>query len=167
MNCLTISAQRQRASRGFTLIELVVTLALLGVLAMLAAPLAEVAAQRSKEQSLREALREIRDAIDRYHRAAEQGLVARHPGDSGYPPNLSVLVTGVPSTQDAKGARIYFLRRLPRDPFFRDGAVPAEATWGLRSYASAPDDPQAGDDVFDIHSLAQGEGLNGVALREW
>jgi general secretion pathway protein G len=167
MNCPSICAQRQRAPRGFTLIELVVTLALLGVLAMLAAPMTEVAVQRSKEQALREALREIRDGIDRYHRAAEQGLVTRKLGDAGYPPSLSVLVTGVPSTQDPKGARIYFLRRLPRDPFFRDAQVPAEATWGLRSYASAPDDPQAGDDVFDVYSLAPGDGLNGVALRDW
>jgi general secretion pathway protein G len=157
----------QRHDRGFTLIELVVTLALLGVLAMLAAPMAEAAVQRSREQALREALREIRDAVDQYKRAVEQGLVARNLGESGYPPTLDVLVAGAPNAQDPKGGRIYFLRQLPRDPFVSDAKVPAAATWGLRSYASPPDDPREGDDVFDVHSRAPGIGLNGIAYAEW
>ncbi len=154
-------------ARGFTLIELVVTLALLGVLAMLAAPMAESAVQRSREQALREALREIRSAIDQYRIAVEQGRIARRAGESGYPPNLDVLVSGVPDARDVKGARIYFLRRLPRDPFFRDVQAPAAATWAMRSYASPPDDPREGDDVFDVHSTAAGNGMDGVPYSEW
>ena len=156
-----------RRARGFTLIELVVTLALLGLLALLAAPLAETAVQRSREQALHRALRDIRDGLDQYRRAVETGQIARRAGESGYPPTLEVLVTGVPNAQDPKGGRIYFLRRLPRDPLFQDRAAPAEATWGRRSYASAADDPREGDDVFDVFSLAPGAGMNGIAYREW
>lgn len=154
-------------SRGFTLIELVVTLALLGVLAMLAAPMTEAAVQRSREQALRDGLREIRSAIDRYRVAVEQGRIVRRLGESGYPPTLDVLVAGVPDAHDPKGGQIYFLRRLPRDPFSRDTQLPAAATWGLRSYASPADEPRDGDDVFDVYSKADGVGLDGVAYREW
>jgi len=153
--------------RGFTLIELVITLALLGVLAMLAAPMTETAVQRSREQALRESLREIRDAIDRYHAAIEQGRVPRKIGESGYPPSLEVLVTGVPNAQDPKGGQIYFLRRLPRDPFFADARAPAASTWGLRSYASPADDPREGDDVYDVYSKTAGTGMDGTPYREW
>jgi general secretion pathway protein G len=153
--------------RGFTLIELVITLALLGLLAMLAAPMTEVAVQRSKEQSLRSALREIRDAIDHYRAAADKGRITRRIGDSGYPPSLEVLVTGVPDASDPKGGRLYFLRRLPRDPFATDAQLPAAQTWGLRTYVSAPDDPQSGDDVFDVYSRAEGNALDGSAYRDW
>ena len=153
--------------RGFTLIELVITLALLGLLAMLAAPMTEVAYQRSKEQGLRTALREIRDALDHYRQAADRGQIARRLGDSGYPPSLEVLVTGVPDATDPTGGRLYFLRRLPRDPFATDAQLPAAQTWGLRSYASAPDDPQSGDDVFDVYSTASGTALDGTNYRDW
>lgn len=156
-----------RRNRGFTLIELVVTLALLGLLAMLAAPLAETAVQRSREQALRHGLREIREALDRYKQAVDQGLIARKAGESGYPPDLPTLVNGVANLQDPKGGRLYFLRRLPRDPFFPDAAVPPEATWGLRSYASAADDPRDGDDVFDVYSHATGTALDGSTYRDW
>jgi len=158
---------QHRRGNGFTLIELVVTLALLGVLAMLAAPMTETAVQRSREQALRQALREIRDALDQYRRAADQGLITRRAGESGYPPSLAVLVTGVPNAQDPKGGRIYFLRRLPRDPLFADSSAPPETTWGQRAYASPADDPHAGDDVFDVYSSAAGTGLDGTPYREW
>jgi general secretion pathway protein G len=149
------------------MIELVITLALLGVLAMLAAPMSEVAVQRSQEQVLRTSLREIRSALDEYHRAVLQGQIPRAAGASGYPPSLEVLVTGVVNAQDPKGGRLYFLRRLPRDPFQRDMSLAAAATWGLRSYASAYDDPREGDDVFDVYSRAPGTALDGSAYRDW
>lgn len=160
-------AMSNHRSRGYTLIELVITLALLGVLAMLAAPLAEVSVQRSREQALRSALREIRDALDAYKRASEQGLVPRQAGASGYPPTLDTLVMGVANAQDPKAGRLYFLRRLPRDPFSEDSQASASLTWGIRSYASSPDDPQEGDDVYDVFSRSEQVALNGTRYREW
>ena len=152
---------------GFTLMELVVTLALLGLLAMLAAPLAEMTVQRSREQALRESLREIRVAIDRYKAAADSGLIRREAGDTGYPPSLQVLVEGVANQKSPNAERMIFLRRVPRDPFAPDASLPAERTWVLRAYASAPDSPSAGADVFDVSTTADGSGLNGVPYRDW
>jgi len=147
--------------------ELVVTLALLGMMAAMAAPLAEMGVQRQREQALREALREIRSGIDRYRLAADQGLVERRVGDSGYPPDLETLVAGVPNQKSASREPLFFLRRIPRDPFFEDENAPASATWVLRSSASPADRPAPGNDVFDVISAARGSGLNGVPYGEW
>jgi general secretion pathway protein G len=152
---------------GFTLIEMVITLAIVGLLASVAMPLASMAIQREKETELRTALRQVRSAIDAYKTAGEQGAILVKADASGYPPDLQVLVDGVDNARSPVKAKLYFLRRLPRDPFYPDGAAPAADTWGLRSYASAPDNPQSGDDVFDVHSLASGSGLNGVPYGEW
>jgi general secretion pathway protein G len=164
---MTAPVTPRRHHDGFTLIELVITLAIVGLLATAALPLASMSIQRAKEAELRSALREIRGAIDAYKAAGEQGFVRVKADESGYPPDLKALYQGVEDARSADKARLYFLRRLPRDPFFPDGAASAEETWGLRSYASAPDAPQPGDDVFDVHSLASGKGLNGVPYRDW
>lgn len=153
--------------RGFTLIELVITLAIAGLLASAAMPLAQLVAKREKEAELRAALRDIRTALDAYRTAAQTGHIRLELGASGYPPDLQSLYIGVPDQGSASQVSLYFIRRIPRDPFFPDGAVPAEQTWGMRSYKSPPDDPQPGDDVYDIYSLSSGTGLNGVAYRDW
>ena len=152
---------------GFTLIELVVTLALVGLVALLSMPLFEITATRLREAELRAALREIRTALDAYKTAADAGIVPKSAPESGYPPSLDVLAAGVESPKSVTGRRVVFLRRVPRDPFSPDPALEPSQQWATRSYGSPPDDPQPGEDVFDVASRSPRKGLNGVAYREW
>jgi len=158
-----------RASRagGFTLIELVITVAIVAVLASVALPLNELIAQRAKESDLRRSLREIRESLDAYKQASDEGRITKRAGESGYPKRLDDLVAGVEDQKDPKKARIYFLRRLPRDPFATDPQLGPADSWGKRSYDSPPDDPREGDDVFDVFTRSTLIGINGRPLREW
>jgi general secretion pathway protein G len=154
-------------SRGFTLLELVVTVALVGILAMVAVPLGTLSVTRMQEAELRSGLRQIREALDAYKRASDSGKIDRRADGSGYPRTLDELARGVVDPKTPMKAKIYFLRRLPRDPFYPDPNVPAAATWGKRSYASEPDMPEEGDDVFDVYSRSTRIGLNGIAYKDW
>ena len=156
----------KRASRGFTLIELIITVAIVAVLASAALPLTQITVQRAKEQELRGALRQIREAIDIYKQAADEGRVSRKADESGYPRELGALASGVEDIKSPEKKRIYFLRRVPRDPL-APAELSAADTWGKRSYASPPNDPREGEDVFDVYSTADGVGLNGVPYRQW
>ncbi len=155
------------AHRGFTLIEMLAAVAIVALLAGAAAPLFEVSARRVKEAELRSALRTLREGIDAYKQAVDEGRIERRADESGYPRSLEVLASGVEDARDPQKRKIYFLRRIPRDPFATDAALPAAATWGQRSYASPPMAPTAGDDIFDVYSLSARVGLNGVPYREW
>lgn len=155
------------SARGFSFIELMATLAIMATLLLVAVPVAQRTVQRHRETELRTALAQIRGAIDRYRDAVEQGRIPLEVGQSGYPPNLAVLVDGVEDSRDPDGRRIYFLRRLPADPFYAGPRVEPAETWGLRSYESPPDAPAAGDDVFDVYSTSPRVGLNGVAYSQW
>jgi general secretion pathway protein G len=154
-------------AEGFTLVELIIVVAIVAILAAGLMPLIELAAQRTKEQDLRAALRDIRTAIDSYKQAVDEGRVAKKADESGYPPTLAILASGVPNEKDPEKHNIYFLRRIPRDPFFTDPQVVAEKTWALRSYDSGPDDPHDGKDVFDVSSISAQAGLNGVPYKKW
>lgn len=156
-----------RRSSGFSLVELMITLAILALLASVAVPFAQLAQQRHKEGELREALRQIRTALDAYRQAVKEGRIEAAADASGYPPDLDALWQGVADKTKPDASKLYFLRRLPRDPFFPDASVPAAETWGLRSYASPPDAPEPGRDVFDVYSLSTATGLNGLPYREW
>jgi len=154
------------SNEGFTLIELVVSLAILALLATMALPMGEVVVQRNKEQDLRKALRQIRDGIDAYKQFYDEGHVIKKLEASGYPPSLSVLEEGVEDAKSPDKKIVYFLRRVPRDPF-APSDIPAVDTWGLRSFASSAKSPLKGDDVFDVYSQAESNGLNGIPYREW
>ena len=157
----------QYRMRGFSLIELMITLAVVAVLAGVVVPVTQTAIQRSKEQDLRLALRELRAGIDRYKKAHDEGRIRKSIGDSGYPKTLAILVDGVEDVRDPKHRKIYCLRRIPRDPMYSDTVVPAAETWGKRAFSSEPDNPQEGEDVYDVFSKSIGIGLNGEPYRKW
>ncbi len=156
-----------RQQQGFTFIELMITLAIMATLATVAVPMAQVAQQRAKEHELRSALIEIREAIDAYKRASDNGRIKLSLGASGYPKKLDELVEGVPDQRSPSKQNIYFLRRLPRDPFQPRDEGNASDSWSKRAYASPPDNPSEGEDVFDVASRSTKVGLNGMPLNQW
>ena len=151
-----------KPARGFTLVELMITVAIVGVLVSLAVPVKETIVKREQERGLRAALREIRSGLDAYKRAVDEGKVKVEVGDSGYPKALDDLVNGVENISSPDHKKIYFLRRLPSDPMNTDASLPASRTWGKRSYASSAEDPRDEGDVFDVYSLAIGRCINGI-----
>ena len=170
MSCNALSLPRTPAPRGaagFTLVELVVVVAIMAILASIGMPLAELSHQRGREEELRQSLREIRAALDSYKRLVDDGRIERAVDGSGYPPTLQVLVEGVKDARSPTGAKLYFLRKLQRDPLQPDLGITAADTWAPRSYASPPDDPRPGKDVFDVHSKSPATGLDGTPYRTW
>jgi len=153
--------------RGFSYIEILVTVAILALLATAAVPYVELTVTRQKESELRRDLREIREAIDAYKKAVDEGRITKQIEDSGYPKLLEDLAAGVEDAKDPLKKKIYFLRRLPRDPMSQAAEGTATKTWGKRSYESPPDQPREGADVFDVYSLNEQKGLNGVPYNQW
>jgi general secretion pathway protein G len=149
---------KRRSSRGFTMVELIVAIAVMAILAGAAIPLARNVIKRDKERELRRDLWEMRDAIDRYKDAADRGAFQIKVGTEGYPPDLDTLVKGV----DANGKKLKFLRRVPVDPMTGD------TDWGLRSMQDDPDSTSwGGQNVFDVFTKSEGTGLNGTKYQTW
>lgn len=162
----------RRHYRGFTFIEILATLAILALLATAAVPYWDLMVTRQKEMELRRDLRLMRGAIDAYKAATDEGRIPKAANESGYPKRLEDLVNGVEDAKDPAKHKIYFLRRVPRDPMFEftetaDAEVPDIKTWQLRSYESPPQQPQEGADVFDVYSMSEQKGLNGVPYNQW
>ncbi len=157
----------EKWNRGFSLIELLVTLAILGVLLLLVMPVAQIELQRSKEQDLRRALWDIRHGVDSYKQASDDGRIPKTAGSTGYPQDLDILVQGVQDQRNPKHAKIFFLRRVPRDPMQTDSALTDEQSWGKRSYDSEASDPREGSDIYDVYSVSSKVGLNGVPYSQW
>jgi general secretion pathway protein G len=155
--------------RGFTLVELLVTLALIGIAAAVALPFSALVEARAKETELRLALRTIRRALDEYKAAADAGAIDKPTGSSGYPSSLDVLVKGVPRSAalGSNAGPMVFLRRIPRDPFFEERLAPAPQTWNVRSYGAQSGDFSPGADVFDISSRSQRAALDGTRVSDW
>ena len=162
------------ARRGFTLIEMIVTLTVLAILATAAMPIAKTAIQRDKELELRRALREIREALDAYKKLADEKKIEVEEDSEGYPPDLETLVNGVEiqEAQEGKEGRkesgkaskkiVRFLRRIPKDP------MTGTLEWGLRSYQDDPDSDTWGEEnVYDIHTKSGAKALDGSKYRDW
>jgi general secretion pathway protein G len=150
-----------RKETGFTLAELVMVASILVALAAVTLPVAKFTVKRSKEADLRQALREVRNAIDDYKRYSDAGLIPIDLGTQGYPSKLENLVNGVQLVGQVDN-KIKFLRRLPIDP------MTGKDEWAVRSYQDAVDATSTGgEDVYDIHSLSRGVGLNGVPYAKW
>jgi general secretion pathway protein G len=144
--------------RGFTLIELIATVTILTVLAMMALPLANLTVKRERERELRRDLWEMRDAIDRYKDAADRGAFQSKIDSGNYPPDLETLVKGV----DVGGKKLKFLRRIPVDPMMKN------SEWGMRSMQDDPDsDSFGGQSVFDVYTKSQGQALDGTKYKDW
>lgn len=154
--------------KGLTLIELLITVAILALLASVVLPLSKMTVKRAKEAELKQSLRVIRTALDDYKKAWDEGRIKKSVGESGYPPDLATLAEGVEDASSASsGRKIRFLRRIPRDPMEEDMDVDPGQTWGLRSYQSDPDDPREGDDVFDVYSKSEDRAIDGTYYKDW
>lgn len=165
--CSTRQFGIRQTQAGFSLVELLVVVTIVAILASIGMPLTELAHKRTQEEELRQALREIRSALDAYRKAMDTGHIVRSADSSGYPPSLNSLVDGVVDAQSPRDNKLYFLRRVPRDPFAPVEVANAADNWGLRSYESSAEAPQAGRDVYDVYSKSQAVGMNGVPYRKW
>lgn len=148
-----------------TLVELMVSCAILMILSSAALPIARWAAYRARERELRRDLLQMRQAIDRYKDLADHGQIRVDISTGGYPPDLETLVKGVPLvsiTGGSQGKKIRFLRRIPIDPMTK------QADWGLRSVEDDPDSTSwGGKDVFDVYSRSTDTAMDGTRYSDW
>ena len=159
---MMMRATRDGNQRGLTYLELMITVAILLVLAAAALPVARLTIKRQRELELRSALRQVRDAIDLYKRYSDEGAIPQEGLQSeGYPPDLKTLVEGV-NQVGAVDKKIRFLRRIPKDPMTNS------LDWGLRSLQDDPNSLTWGrENVYDIYTTSEGTGLDGTPYNTW
>jgi general secretion pathway protein G len=164
-----VAAARRRSSRGrgFTLLEMIIVLVVLAILASAAIPLVRNGVVREREIALREALRDLRGAIDEYKRFVETRpdllKIQEKRTESGYPPTLQILVEGIElNTPGAEDKKRKFLRKIPVDP------ITGTTDWGLRGYTDTPTSTSwNGEDVFDVYSKSDKVALDGTKYKDW
>ena len=152
--------RRASRSRGFTVVELAVVATMVAILAAMAVPVARYTLKRQRELELKQALRQMRDAIDKYKQYADVGMIQAQLGSEGFPPDLDTLVTGIQQVGQLR--KLKFLRQIPVDP------MTGKAEWSLRSYQDEPDSMAwGGQNVWDVHSLSPLRAIDGSYYKDW
>lgn len=155
---MLLQTKSRHGEAGLTLVELIVTVAILAILASAAVPLTRLQVKREKERELRYDLWQMRDAIDHYKDAADRNAFMTKVDSFNYPPDLQTLVDGV----DVQGKKVRFLRRIPVDP------MTGNDDWGLRAMQDDPNsDSWGGQNVFDVYSKSDGTALDGTKYNTW
>jgi len=150
-----------RRQRGFTVVELAIVAAMIAILTAMVVPIARYTVKRQKEIELRQQLRLMRDAIDKYKSYSDSGAIQIQLGSEGYPKDLETLVDGVPQIAQIN-KKLKLLRRIPVDP------MTGKVEWGLRSYQDEPDSiAWGGQNVYDVFSLSGGKAINGSYYKDW
>lgn len=160
---MILSAFRKK---GFTLVEMLVTLTIVSILALAVLPLAKTAVKREREISLRRNLRMMREAIDAYKKLADEKAFEFDEDTEGYPPDLEILVEGIEAKMEVDGQEvtkvIKFIRRIPKD------TMTNSFDWGLRSYQDDPDsDIWGGENIYDVYTKSPGTALDGTKYKDW
>lgn len=151
----------KKNARGFTLVELLATVTIIAILVGMAIPLARNSIKREREQDLRNALREMRTALDKYKQASDDGKIEVPTDTEGYPQTLDALVDGVQLIGQA-GKNIKFLRKIPIDPMTNS------TDWGMRSYQDETNSQSwGGQNVFQVYSKSEGVAFDGTRYKDW
>ncbi|MBV9085099.1 MAG: type II secretion system protein [Acidobacteriaceae bacterium] len=159
--------RRRKRQAGLTLVELIVAFSILLILSTMAVPLARYQVRREREKELRQALHEMRNAIDKYKDYCDQGKIQATGVDSYcYPPSLDVLVDGVQLANTIAGngntGKMRFLRRIPKDP------MTGTTEWGLRAMQDDPTSTSwGGQNVFDVYTKTMDKASDGTPYSEW
>ena len=152
---------RASGARGFTVVELAVVAAMIAILTAMVVPIARYTVKRQRELELKEQLRTMRNAIDKYKQYSDSGAIQIQLGSEGYPPDLETLVDGVAQIGQIN-KKLKFLRQIPIDP------MTGKSEWGLRSYQDEPDSiAWGGSNVYDVHSLSGGRAIDGSYYKDW